>query len=128
MTEVSSSYPQADKHKIESAMMNGVFLHAKYHADEVPKALFLQRVLEMLPRQSAETVISLYRHRFIEAIPPEHLDREIDWTIENAPTNSPAMRAYLADLLRAKGDSAGFELEYNGAMRTAQEENIHIEQ
>ncbi len=109
-------------------MMNGLMLHAAYHGGNAPKALFLERVLDLLPRQSAETVISLYRHKLIAAIPVENLDQEIDWTIEHARTNSPAMRAYLADLLRVKGDGPGFELEYRGALRVAEEEDIHIEQ
>lgn len=102
--------------------------YAAHHGADAPKALFLERVLDILPRQSAETVISLYRHKLIATIPTENLDREIDWTIEHARTNSPAMRAYLADLLRTKGDGTGFELEYRGALRIAQEEDIHIEQ
>jgi hypothetical protein len=146
MTQQSpETFPEADQHKIASAMWNGLKLHAIHHGGDVPLAAYVQGGLDMLPREHAEELGSLYRGAFVDAIAarepdvglieklrrwagvssstPEH-DREIRWITEHARTDSPTMKALLADLLLGKGDKDGAEREYTEALRLVRAQGI----
>jgi hypothetical protein len=147
--EARATFPEVDRTRVISAMMNGIQLHAVHHGGDVPLAAHLQAALELMPAESAETYCSLYRHKLVDAVQgreaapdvrekikrwfgvpasyPEH-DREITWILENGRIDSFTMRAYLGDLLRSKGDIPGAELEYSGALELAQEQGIAVEQ